>query len=276
MALSIIEYCDTKQPNKKLALKVDYCIKRILSEKAKSTFNPNLEPKYGMFYNGWTNYTLKKYLESNLFQYSTIPDRVKAANKNIEKRIISAQLDSLRLLDTYSEASWPADNMIGVLSLDNDSIATSWLSKILDTTEHPSDLIHHTGSDTKKIRGSSSALITFCLTEMNYDKVDLYNQTFRELFIDEYLGVQLVKENEDGSGDWDVDSGPVVFGYGASATIMNIKTQASLHHKKSKRTWALMNTISLPVNVFGKKYYLFKKEPMFDLFMLWASVEFIQ
>ena len=71
----------------------------------------------------------------------------------------------------------------------------------------------------------------------------------------------------------DADSGPVIFGYGASATIMNIKTQASLKDSKSKITWAAMNTIALPINIFKKKYYILKQEPMLDLFMLWGSTE---
>jgi len=70
-----------------------------------------------------------------------------------------------------------------------------------------------------------------------------------------------------------MDSGPVVFGYGSSATIMNIKTQASLSNRKSKITWAVMNTIAIPINIFKKKFYLLKKEPMLDLFMLWGSTE---
>jgi hypothetical protein len=54
---------------------------------------------------------------------------------------------------------------------------------------------------------------------------------------------------------------------------MNIKTQASLGNEKSRITWAVMNTLALPVNIFNKKYYLMKKEPMLDLFMLWGSTE---
>ena len=41
----------------------------------------------------------------------------------------------------------------------------------------------------------------------------------------------------------DVDSGPIVFGYGASATIMNIKAQAVLGVPKAKNTWALINLL---------------------------------
>ena len=71
----------------------------------------------------------------------------------------------------------------------------------------------------------------------------------------------------------DVDSGPVLFGYGASATIMNIKTQASLKKPNAKITWAAIHLISLPINIFEKKYLILKKEPMLDFFMLWSSTE---
>ena len=114
-------------------------------------------------------------------------------------------------------------------------------------------------------------MITFCLSEAKYSNIEEYSSQFANLFADSYLGVQLIKENEDGSNNMDVDSGPVIFGYGSSATIMNIKTQASLGNSSSKYTYALMNLISLPVNIFKKKYHILKKEPMLDLFMLWGS-----
>lgn len=108
---------------------------------------------------------------------------------------------------------------------------------------------------------------------MNNEKRKEYNNQFKKTFVSSFFGVQLVKENEDGSNKMDVDSGPVLFGYGASATIMNIKTQASFGSSKAKITWAVMNMISLPFNFFDSKFYLLKQEPMFDLFMLWGCVE---
>jgi hypothetical protein len=71
----------------------------------------------------------------------------------------------------------------------------------------------------------------------------------------------------------DVDSGPVVMGYGASATIMNIKAQACIGNTKSRISWAAINLIAVPINIFNKKFYLMKKEPMLDLFMLWGCTE---
>ena len=275
LALSTIEYCEQNgKANEKYSKIVDNCIGRIQSDRALGIFDPDMKPKYGMFFNGWSNYVYATYRKSELFNYSTIREKVIQESKLIEDRLISTQNDSLRILDTYVDANWPADNLIGILSLSDIQLKKDWLNKILEMTEHKSGLIHHSGRKKSAIRGSSNAMITFCLNESGYKEIHNYNAKFTDLFIDEYLGVQLVKENENGSNAMDVDSGPVVFGYGASATIMNIKTQASLNSPKSKFTWAAMNVLGLPVNIFKKKYYLMKREPMFDLFMLWGSTEF--
>jgi len=274
LALSTIEYCEKYRINdSQYAQVVDYCIIRMLSAKAKRIFSPNSKPAYGMFYNGWTNYVLKSYQKSKLFDLSKIREQVKNNSATMEERLDSAQSDTISVLETYTEANWPADNLIGIISLDESPLRKQWISKIFQTATHPSGLIHHAGSDTEEIRGSSSAMITFCLSEIGYSDLEIYSATYKDIFIDNYLGILLVKENVDGSNNMDVDSGPVVFGYGASATVMNIKTQASMNNPRAKSTFAGINILGLPINMLGKKYYLFKKEPMYDLFMLWGLVE---
>lgn len=274
LAISTIEYCNKKENfGKKYSTIVDRCIQRIQSHRATQHFNPNLIPKYGMFYNGWLNLVCSTYKESQLFKYSNMQANVRETSSKIENRIYNTLSDRMRLLDSYAGASWPADNLVAISSISHDSLQAAWIKVIFKTATHDSGLIHHEGSEPSVIRGSSNALITYCLGQSEYRDIEKYNEVFHSVFIDEYLAVQLVKENEDGSNSMDVDSGPVVLGYGVSATIMNIKTQASLGNTQSKFTWAAMNTIALPVNVFNKKYYLLKKEPMLDLFMLWASTE---
>lgn len=274
LALSTIKYCEKNgKSHEKYAKIVDNCIERIQSEKALGIFSPNIEPKYGMFFNGWSNYVYSTYKKSSLFNFSRLQSRVIEQSNIIESRIVSTQNDSLRLLNTYAGSNWPADNLIGIISLENKELKEKWIKTILEAAKHKSGLIHHAGSNQSKIRGSSNAMITFCLSEVGYSKIEEYSDQFKDIFADNYLGVQLIKENVDGSNRMDVDSGPVLFGYGSSATIMNIKTQASLGNSNSKFTYAAMNLISLPINIFKKKYHIMKKEPMLDLFMLWGSTE---
>ena len=171
LALSTIEYCDANgKSNEKYSRIVDNCIKRIQSKNALEIFNPNIEPKYGMFFNGWSNYVYSTYKKSSLFKFSKIQSIVIKQSDIIESRLESAQNDSLRLLDTYAESNWPADNLIGIISMSNEELKESWIKKILETAKHKSGLIHHVGSNTSKIRGSSSAMITFCLSEVKYSK----------------------------------------------------------------------------------------------------------
>lgn len=274
LALSTIEFYNKNgKSHNKYSTIVDNCIRRIQSESALQIFDPNLNPQYGMFYQGWSNLVYSTYRKSKLMKYSKISQLVEKKSEEIESTINQIQADSLRIIDTYIGSNWPADNLIGILSIGNKTTQNQWIELILNTTEHQSGLIHHSGSRKNTIRGSSTAMITYCLNKTGYSDIQKYNDKLDSIFIDKYLGIQLVKENEDGSNEMDVDSGPVLFGYGASATIMNIKTQASLGKSNAKITWAAMNLISVPINIFKKKYLIFKKEPMLDLFMLWASTE---
>ncbi len=274
LALSILEHCNkTENVNAKYSKTVDKCIQRLLSENSLKNFPTHINPPYGMFYNGWVNHVMVSYTKSSLFQFSEIQKEILASSQTIESRLLSAQKDSVRLLDSYEGSYWPADNLIGIVSIKDSVIGRLWLEKQLSGTYHPTKLINHAGDQHSIIRGSSSALMTYCMSKISYSDVIQYNDRYKKIFVDQYFGIQIVKENENGSNDSDYDSGPVFFGYGATATIMNMKTQASLGDQNSKITWAFFNSISFPINLVQSKYYLFKQEPMFDLFMLWAAVE---
>ena len=274
LALSIIEYCEKNDAAaSRYGAMVDKCISRIQSKKALQKFNPDLTPALGMFYQGWSQLVYSSYKESALFRFSNNQEEIVQRVAKTESMFTQLQADSLRIMNSYPESNWPADNLIGIAAMQSESLRMKWIGHLMKTTEHASGLIHHSGSDKHVIRGSSSAMITYCLDKSRYPKSQEYNDKFLATFVDSYLGVQLVKENEDGSDNMDVDSGPVLFGYGASATIMNIKTQASLGNPNARITWAAMNLISAPVNLINRKFLLLKQEPMLDLFMLWASTD---
>lgn len=275
LALSIIEHSSKPGISAEISSsRIDHCINRLISSEAEDHFTKDMDPSYGMFYNSWTLLVLSEYEKSPIFEHSSIKSIVKSQRSLIEDRLKGAQKNQVRILDTYRGAKWPADNLVGVIAMNDIELKRQWTNTIIESSQHKSGLISHSGSAKSIVRGSSSALITYALHKIGYQEIQEYNNRYNGLLVDEYMGVQLVKENENGKGGSDIDSGPVVFGYGASATIMNIKTQASLGFKpKAKNTWALMNLVGIPINCFGKKYFIFKKEPMFDLFMLWSGVE---
>ncbi|GGH69089.1 hypothetical protein [Phaeocystidibacter marisrubri] len=273
LSLSIIEYCDKRGiTDKAMAEQVDSCILRILSTSATSPFPTYITPKFGMFYNGWTNRVLTSYQRSSLFSKSDIPERVNTSQEEIEERITSALDEELQPLMSYAGAYWPADNYIGIMSISDTALQSKWMAILDSAASHPTGLVHHFGGDSSIVRGSSSALILYSLSYINQERALRQNNIFDSLFQRSFLGANLVKEHEDGSGIEDVDSGPLLFGYGASATIMNIKTQASLGMPGARATWGWLNLMGMPINLWSHKYYLFKKEPMLDIFMLWSCV----
>lgn len=274
LGLSTIEYANHNEMySKRYASLVDTCILRMLSKEARNGFDISMNPQYGMFYNGWTLLVINTYSQSPLSKYTEITEVLSSKSKEIEQRLQDAQEDSIHVLDTYSGSNWPADNLIGLVSLKNKYLQKDWLNTILKTTKDQEELIHHAGLNRHKARGSSSAMITYCLSKIAPAFAKEYNSIYRARFVDSFLRVDLVLEHTDGSNIMDVDSGPVIFGYGASATVMNIKTQASLGRINGRNSWAMMNLIGLPINLFGQKYYLLKQEPMLDLFLLWGAVE---
>lgn len=274
LALSTIKFCeDSGRRNSNYATVVDNCIRSIMSQDARGIFDEDMYPQYGVFYLGWSNLVYSSYRKSSLFRFSELSDAVSRESAMIDSMLITLQSDSLQIVNSYRGANWPADNLIGISSLQNDSIKNKWIELLLETTEHESGLIHHSGSFPDQVRGSSSAMILYCLAESGYSSVDTYNEIYQDIYVDRFLGVQLVKEHEDGRNSMDLDSGPVLFGYGASATIMNITAQGRLGNRGAKTTWAAMNLISFPVNIFNRKYLLLKAESMLDLFMLWACTE---
>lgn len=270
LALSVIEFCDNyKVEDSKYAKIVDRCINRMDSPAAKQYFHKEIVPSYGVFYSGWCNLVYASYSRSSMFKNSQIQGKVLQQSEMIGKRIGSSMQDSISVLPSYAGACWPADNIIGIASLTDRKLASRWLAHLKKQSKHKSGLVHHSCNDQADVRGSSSAMITYGISLFDMEKGQRYNEKFQRTLVDNYLGIQLVREHlEAGSADY--DSGPILWGYGASATIMNVKSQAILGSSNIRLTWGLLNLIGLPLRWNGNKYYLLKKEPMFDLFMLWA------
>lgn len=274
-ALSVIEFSGKDERiNPVYASYVDRCINVLISDYSTKIFPSNGVLKYGAFYNGWTNFVLNKYIKSHLFDHSGIPEKVTEYNNSITQSIVKLQQDSLQLIDTYPGSVWPGDNMACIASLDNKyaDIKLDWYYKLLDSSSSDSILLDHVLGDRGEIRGSSQALCIYFLSQVDFDFAKCTNEYYTKLFVDRRLGGELVKEYLYENSYGDVDSGPIILGYGAVASIMNTKTQATLDMGNPSWTWGALNILGLPINIFGDKYYLGKKEEMFDIFMLWCSV----
>ena len=130
--------------------------------------------------------------------------------------------------------------------------------------------ILHSLFEGENVRGSSTALSLYYLNQMKGLDCGQLTSNFRQKFVDNYFGVRLVKEYPDIGGE-DFDSGPIIFGYGAVASIVNIKLMTKIGENPYP-TLCLFNLLGIPISTWSYKFYLFEQEPMFDIFMLWNFV----
>lgn len=270
-ALSLIEYSNKIKEN--YSPQIEHAINRCITINAKASFQKNLLLPYGAFYCGWLNYTLKKYIACESFKSSANRQKFIELHDDISRKISIAQNDSITILDTYLNGKWPADNLVCIASLDEEysELKNKWLNLIYSKSQD--ELIHHFDHNRHLIRGSSQALIQYFLHDINPKKQSLSHKIYKERFIDKFFSISLVKEYEKPENKLqDVDSGPILFNYGSVATIMNNKLESTLNLKNHKNSFAFLNTLGIPVNLFGNKFYIMKKEPMFDIFMLWCAV----
>ena len=277
-ALALIEYSNKIELNKKIySSTIDRCIINLLSASTKSHFHENLSPNYGAFYNGWSNYCLLKYINSSAFEYSSYQDYFSACHDSINQVLLMAQKDSIRVLESYTGASWPADNIVCIASLGdtNKELKQDWTNLLIETSSIEGNLIHHYNPLPDELRGSSQALMLHFLSGVDSNLTNKMQKEFNTRMVNQFLGIQFVKEYEQDGQEADIDSGPIILDYGSVATIVNVKNSAKSSPINARTTWSFLNGLGVPINIFGNKFYLFKLEPIFDIFMLWTCVSLL-
>jgi len=128
------------------------------------------------------------------------------------------------------------------------------------------------GDVTLGARGCSMILALRMLAEINPEFAKKQFALFTESFITTTFGLPSVREYPKGNnGSGDIDSGPVIFGVGFSATIVSIGT-LSMYGNGS-----LADIQYKTINAFGfsrkskkQKKYLMGKLPIADGFIAWG------
>ncbi len=266
-ALSLLNLIDSPiLDNQQLSNQIEYSLKQLQSQTNRDNFQDNLTLPYGAFYQGWTNYVIKQYLDSPLSKHSADQSGLMEDHQKTCQLFEEKFTDSQSLFETYHGSIWPADNLVCIASLpDSSAFRQMWLDTILKTSTTPTGLIHHIQEDTHHARGSSQSLILYFLHDIDHELAKKHYTIFQDSFVHPVLSVQFVKEGD----EMDIDSGPILFGVGSVATIMHMITQER-YQAVSKSTMALFNLLGIPIHWGSKKYYLFEQEMMFDLFMFWT------
>lgn len=263
---------------------IDKSYRRIDSEVGRAVFSDYLPLPYGAFYNGWRNYLLGKKLGVEKPDQRS-NDEVQAFKNQCDQIAEAIEKSKSLYLSSYRSGTWPGDNLICIASLalhdklfepQYQRIISRWLERVKQNLDDNGLIPHAVSSTTGKIlepaRGSSQSLMLIFLREIDAGFGDDQFTKYKELFLDKRVGIYGIREYPKGSsGSGDVDSGPVLFQIGASATIVGLRTM--MEYDENSVAVALRNGIEsfgIPTKDGGSKKYLFGKLPMADAFIAWC------
>jgi hypothetical protein len=255
---------------------------KINSSTGKAPFNEDLSLPYGAFYNGWSTYVLgsKLMLENNDQRRE---DEVAQFRQQCEW--IAAAIQKQTFPPSYYGGTWPTDVVLCVASLAlydkvfetryKDVIA-EWVSQVRTHLDENGMIPHSISSGKGKVkenaRGSSMSLMLIFLHEINPQFAQEQFVIFKENFIHSKLGLTGVREYPKGQfGTGDVDSGPVILGFGGAATIVGMQTLSLFgEHTTSLKIRNTVEAMAFPMIGENDKVYFFGLLPIADAFICWS------
>ena len=128
-------------------------VRKLLSGEAKSPFNGQMSPQYGAFYCGWTGFAINNYLSSGFNIKPEFKDSLEVHLSSLRDELFEALGDSVRVLETYPGLNWPADNIVCMSFLPQDSIKRKWLSIMPVSVISGRNLICHDDVQPCEVRG---------------------------------------------------------------------------------------------------------------------------
>ncbi|UII19660.1 hypothetical protein [Fulvivirga ligni] len=262
-----------------------YAFDQINSQKAKNYFPLYLQPEYGIFYNGWSNYLLSKiFIVSNDF-----PEANRLRHYFLEQSdsiALAIQMSSTPYLQSYNQLSWPADTYVAMASLANydkafapkyQNLIKGWLGRSEELVDSSTKMIPHqvnyqNGTPIQGPRGCSMVLILRMLKEIYQEFANDQYAKLKEQFVSSAVGLPAVREYPDGEfGLGDVDSGPVILGVGFSATITSIGLFSMFgDYELSHAQYQTVHAFGLDIESKDSKQYLLGQLPMADAFIAWG------
>lgn len=248
---------------------MERCIEGILSDEARAYDKNAWEedpltgidgPKHHAAYLGYFNLLLSLHrLLHERSKYDALNDRITA------KLLRDIKKSPSMLLYTYPGQIYDVDNCVAIASIalhdratgsSNREIIDRWIAKCRSDFIDPSTgLLYQT--DGPPGRGSGTAFGLYCLSfaDMNLSK-SLYDALKTNLK-GSFAGFGAVREFPGGRGAGDIDSGPVLLGYGLSATGFSI-AGSRIHRDREffRQLYATSTLFGAPSISGGKREYV--------------------
>ncbi|MCB0631853.1 MAG: hypothetical protein R2824_10490 [Saprospiraceae bacterium] len=266
-------------------LEMDWTLEELQSETALQPFQKNLQPAYGIFYRGWTNYVLARRLQSLPASERDV-SLVRRLRNNCREITRALKRQDSPFLESYPQRYWPADMVVAMASVaiydrlypgEFQEVIDDWLIKVEARTDRlgliPHSVSRETGQVLEHSRGSSQGLILNFLLDIDPVYTREKFEIYKEYFLDYRLGLPGIREYPKGITAWgDVDSGPVIWGIGGAASIVGRRVmglygeaETAIGLRNSIETFGLGHTSG------NHKYYLLGTHPMANGFIAWSN-----
>ncbi len=262
---------------------------RLASPAGRAPFDPDLTPAYGAFYVGWCGW-----LDGGiqLMQPAALrPAAERAAYEATMAELAAAfQASRTPYLESYPGQAWPVDSVVAAAALRlhdqvaeplYDAVLERWLTQVDAALDPATGLLPHrvspsSGAMLEGARGTSQTVSARFLIEVDATYGATFYARYREQFVRPFLGVPGVVEwPADGApliGAGDVDSGPLLFGFSASATMVALAAaQANGDDDIRDALIPATEAVGLPWSWGGRKTYALGLIPIGDAFIVWAQ-----
>jgi hypothetical protein len=257
------------------------------SDEAKESFDPDLVPRYGAFYAGWTTWLRAKVVR--LAGANATHAEKRHLDTDVERLVVALDQPRIPFLDSYAGRAWPGDSVVCLAALreaaldeaignGSDPFIKRWLAETRPWRDPRTGLLPHeidtsTGRVVQGPRGTSAALMAAMLPLLDEEVGHAHYELFRRHFVVSRLGLPGVRELlPETPGAADEDSGPLLLGVSLSASAVAIAAarangDATLADALARTADFVGATPSRP----GEKQYLLGALPLADAFIVWSK-----
>lgn len=255
-----------------------WALERLDSRQGRAPFDAGLRPARGVFYVGWSSR-----LRGGVIELAGL-DAPEVARLTADCDALAEAFDETGpFLEAYPGQAWPVDSTVAIAALRLHDrllgpryrpVIDAWMTQAAGRLDPDTGLLPHRSAPHREgSRGSSQAVIQRFLPEIDPDWAQAQYRRFRSLFVVTRLGQPGVREYPPGrSGAGDVDSGPLILGISASASVVTLGA-ARMHGDQALAgpLTGLGEAIGLPLQLGSNKRYLLGLMPVADAFLAWAA-----
>lgn len=244
-------------------------------------FGPTAELPHGLFYDAWATR-----LQTGVVRLARHRrDDLEADTSGLRarcRRLRSALEDGPLFPDSYPGMAWPADAVVAAAALEgcartvdpsSRAAARAWVRRASESADRGTGLMPHAAGASAP-RGSSTALMIPFLIEVDSAFGAGQYRHALEAFPASLLGVlPTMREYPKGTdGQGDIDSGPLVAGISAPASVVSVAAARSVGDlETASALLASTEWIGLPVAFAGRRRFAAGALPVGDAFVAWAS-----